>query len=42
MPTPQSCVVVVDVAGDEAALLNDHCIQLGLGSGFIDFPRLSG
>lgn len=42
VPTPQSCVVVVDVAGDEAALLNDHCIQLGLGSGFIDFPRLSG
>ena len=26
-----SCVVVVDVAGDEAALLNGCCIQLGLG-----------
>lgn len=41
MPTLQSCVVVVDVAGDEAALLNDCCIQLGLGRGFINFPRLS-
>lgn len=38
----QSCVVVVDVAGDEAALLNDCSIQLGLGSGFIEFPTLSG
>ena len=33
---------MVEVAGDEAALLNGCCIQLGLGRGFIDFPRLSG
>lgn len=38
----QSCVVAADVVGDEAALPNDCGIQLGLGSGFISFPRLGG
>ena len=38
----QSCVVVAHVVGDEVALPNDCCIKLGLGSGFISFPRLSG